>query len=410
MLSYLLIRFLGECIAQLPRSWVLALGKVSGFLLYHLHTEFRKKTLTNLTIVFGKQSPINDLKRLAKGSFYNLATASLEFISFKGNYEQLAKRVRFEGEERVRPLLEAKKGVIFLTAHQANWEIPFLAVTQLFPGIGIGKPIKNRRLYRWVLSVREMHSGKIILPKNALKEGTKALREGKFVGIVGDQAYPSSPYSYPFLGTTAWTSTAPALLAYRTGAPIVFASTRREGKGFVITVSAPIFPDTTQPIKEEIPRLMDESMKIMEKSVANRPSEWLWQHDKWKQQGLDHVKRAFRFAFVLIIFPKERAFWQPLVPLVKAIYPKAFLSFLLPKGSDPIPGAENYFYEKEEDLFLEDYRYQVVLDFYDAKKVRSHFKKLGAFQAVNLDDLRRISKATDTQNVIIKGLCKTNAL
>lgn len=408
MLIYFIVRFLSALLSLLPRSWLLNLGKGGGVLLYHLHREFRKKTLTNLSIAFGNTYPQQELKRIAVDSFQNLAISALEFISLKGTKH--LQRIAYEGSSEAEALLEKKKGVVFLSAHQANWEIPFLAATARFPGIGIGRPIKNKRLYRWVLSIREMHKGRIVMPKNALKEGFKALMGGQFVGIVGDQAYPPSSYSYPFFGTRAWTSTSPALLAYRTNSPLVVASTRREGKGFVINLSSAIYPDLTKPLKEEIPRLMDLAMHELEKSIEKTPGEWLWQHDKWKQQRVDYVKRSFRYAFILVILPPEIEPYLPLIPLLRKIYPTAFLSFLLPAGKRlPCPEATCHYYRSEEDLFLWDYRYQMVLDFYDRKKVRRHYLKLGAFQALNLDKMKKISQATDIKEVILKSLCKPYA-
>ena len=67
--------------------------------------------------------------------------------------------------------------MIFFCGHQANWETLFIAGNKLFKGIAIGKPIKNILLYKWILSIREKTGGKIVDPKNALKEGLKNLRK-----------------------------------------------------------------------------------------------------------------------------------------------------------------------------------------------------------------------------------------
>ncbi len=67
------------------------------------------------------------------------------------------------------------------------------------------------------------------MPKNAIRLGLKALKEGKFLGIVGDQAYPDSSYHFPLFGTRAWTATTPALLAYKSNSPLVVGTTLRVG-------------------------------------------------------------------------------------------------------------------------------------------------------------------------------------
>ena len=126
------------------------------------------------------------------------------------------------------------------------------------PGVAIGRPIKNRYLYGWVQKMRQKFGGIIITPKNALKEGIKALQQGKFLGIVGDQGMPESSFSSSFLGRKAWTSTAPALLAYKSGCPLIVATTVRQNGHYTISYSDPIFPNKEHGAKEEVPRLMQE--------------------------------------------------------------------------------------------------------------------------------------------------------
>ncbi len=281
-------------------------------------------------------------------------------------------------------------GAIFLSAHQSNWEIAFIAMTEYYPGIAIGRPIKNKWLYRWLLSIREMNGGKIVLPKNAIRVSMRSLLKGTFLGIVGDQAYPDSPYSYPLFGTRAWTASTPALLAYKTGCPLIPITTSREHGHYFTRSLPPIWPNQTQPLREEVNRMMDEAMKGLEKSIGEKPEQWMWIHDRWKQGG-NHIKRKYRYGFILIIFPKDPRPYLEILPLFKQIYPRSFLTFYVPKGtsldSTIIKDCEIREYEKENDLFVRDWRFQLVLDFYNCSKLRRHFLKLGAFQVLSLNDM-----------------------
>lgn len=405
MITYILLRILSEFLAVLPRRALFALGNGGGLLLYFFHREFRKKTMTSLSVAFGKTKGEKELKKIARASFQNLCITCLEFISLKKT--KVKKYIEAEGGEEIAELLKKKQGVVFVSAHQANWEIPFLMVTSLFPGIAIGRPIKNKRIYKWILSVRESYGGKIVMPKNALKSGLKALSEGNFIGIVGDQGFPSSSYNYPLFGTRAWTSTAPALLACRANAPLVAAMTRREGLKYVITCSPPIWPNPSEPLKEEVPRLMNEAMRYLEKSIEKRPSEWLWQHDRWKQQKIDHVKREYRYAFILVILPEDPSSLLPHLSLFDEIYPRGFITFLAPEKTSISKNVIHY--KKREDLFLKDWRYQIVFDFYDDPKLRRHYKKLGAFQTLNLKKLEKISGEKEFPEILHKAICKDNA-
>lgn len=381
MLIYFLFRFFGFIISSLPPSILHVFAKQAGIWAYYLHRPFRKKALSNLAIAYGESKSEAERKKIAIDSFQNLMITLLEFFCLKRG--KVAAKI--EQNSEVAALLEKKQGVIFLTGHQANWEIPFLAVTARFPGVAIGRPIKNRRLYRFVLSVREQNGGKIVMPKSAIRQGVRALKEGKFLGIVGDQAFPSSPYSYPLFGTRAWTTSTPALLAYKTNSPIVVGITKRIGNGYEIKGSSPIWPNLDAPLKDEVTRMMDIAMSQLEKSIQELPGQWMWVHDRWKQQEIDHVKRIYRYGFILVILPKDPDL--SLISLLQKIYPRSFLTFYAPKEIS-LSGCIVKYYEKESDLFQRDYRFQLVLDFYGSAQLRRHFRKLGAMKTVELPQNR----------------------
>ena len=44
---------------------------------------------------------------------------------------------------------------------------------------------------------------------------------------------------------------------------------------------------------------------------------------------------------------------------------------------------QTLFYEKQKDILVRDYTYQLVFDFTNSKAVSRHFKSLGAFEVVN---------------------------
>lgn len=388
-LIYCGFRIFGFFISRLPYSLIHFVGRCVGSLAYYFYRPFRKKALANLAIAYGNIKSEKEREKIAKLSFQNLMITLLEFFRFKRSRGHLEEIVTLQDNPRVREVVEQGKGIVFLSAHQANWEVPFLVLTEKYRGVAIGRPIKNRRLYHYVLSVRQMNGGKIVMPKNAIRQGLKALKKGEFLGIVGDQAYPESPYSYPLFGTRAWTASTPALLAYKTGVPLVVGSTKRVHGRYVVSGSDPIWPNLNLPIKDEIPRMMDVAMHQLESSIKERPEQWMWVHDRWKQQGIDHVKRKYRYGFILVVLPPNIEPFLPTISLLKLIYPRSFLTFFVPKGAAlPTTDAEMWTYEKKSDLFVRDWRFQLVLDLYGIEKLRSHFLKLGAFKVLTLKKIK----------------------
>lgn len=407
-LTYLIIRSFGLFVSCFSYSFIHRMGKILGTCAYYCHHSFRKKALTNLAIAFGKTKNEQERKRIAQLSFQNLMITCLEFFRFPRSKGNLSEIVSLEDSHEIEKILNQKKGIIFLSAHQSNWEISFLALTERFRGIAIGRPIKNRRVYKWILSIREMNGGKIVMPKNAIHAGLRALKKGEFLGIVGDQAYPQSPYSYPLFGTRAWTASTPALMAYKTGCPLVAGTTVRKNGRYIVQGSPPIWPNQDQPSKDEVTKMMDEAMKHLEASIAQYPEQWMWIHDRWKQQGIDHVKREYRYGFILITLPPDPTPFLKILPLLRQIYPRSFLTFFVPMGTSiPLSDCDVMEYENENDLFVRDWRFQLLLDFYDSRKLRGHFLKLGVFKALYL---KNMAKKLSLEETIKQKLVKTECL
>lgn len=390
---YYAIRIFLFPVRFLPFKAIHFLGRYLGRLLYNFHHKFRKRALSNLSLAKDLRLNYDEIIEIAKQSFENLTITCLEYAKF-ATISSTKDIIVCKNPQLAQSYIDKGQGIIFFCGHQANWEVLFLDGIQRMPGIAIGRAIKNPFLYQWIIGIREKFGGKIISPQNALKEGLRGLRQGKFLGIVGDQGMPESGYFHNFLGQKAWTSPAPALLAYKTKSPIMVATTKREKGRYFITYSDPIWPDTSKPLEEEMPRMMDEASKIFEKSVLETPGQWLWQHNRFKQEMPRIVYYRYRYDCILIILPKEKEKFKAFLPsvnLFREIYPKAFLTFFvfedyaseLPKNIDTI------FYKDKKDLFLKDLKYKFVINFSGVKALKKHYLKQSAISVVDFNDIKK---------------------
>lgn len=419
---YFLIRFLTAPFGWIPYSWIRAIGKGAGLIAYYAMRDYRKKTWSNLALAKDLSLSKKELIRVAKQSFQNLAINCLEYPKLAAEADH-SQSIRCENPETAAALYAQGKGILFFCGHQANWEVLFLDGTTRMRGIAIGKPVKNQFLYRWVLKIREKKGGKIIAQRNAVKEGLRALRKGIFMGIVGDQGMPGSGYSFPFLGRRAWTSTAPALLAYKTNSPIIFAETRRVSNGYRIRYFDPIWPDLSKPIEEEVVRMMDHCLTLLQESIKKAPGEWLWQHNRWKQQTPQVVFKRFRHDCICVILPKEEAALDALLPhlsTLRQIYPLSFLTLLAPSAFQQkisFEADEIHPYSELRDTLLDDYRFKLLFDFADYQPLRRHYFKRSAFEILTLSDLRRLAaphlpldKKDDLSEILKRALCRSGTL
>ncbi len=386
MLSYLLIRLFTFPLIFLSYRNLHKLGRFLGAIAYHLIPKFRKRALCNLSLTNLNLNE-KELRKVAKESIQNLMITCLEYAKF--DYEKnIAKVAYCDNPEEANTYIEKGKGVIFFCGHQSNWEILFLEGTSRMPGTAIGRPIKNIYLYNWILRIRQKFGGKIITPKTAVKEGLRALKRGSFLGIVGDQGMPDSGFCCPFLGKLAWTSPLPALLAYRTECPLIVATTTRIKGKYKIHYSDPILPNPAASLEEEVDRMMKEALGIFEKSVRKSPGEWLWIHNRWKQQVPGRLKRKFRHESIAIVLDHDYKKMLPYLKVFREIYPTEFITLFVPKDCMAIEDFEVIYYKKLEEVLKSPKHFKLVFNFSENKEISKHFKKQSAFRVSTLKDLK----------------------
>ena len=394
--SFTLILILTWPVRWLPYKAIHQLGKCLGTCAYFLIPKFRKRALSNLALASTLQLSEEQIRRFAKASLQNLMITCLEYAKFDTE-KQIHKVATCVNPEEADRLMKENKPVIFFCGHQSNWEILFLEGTSRMPGVAIGRPIKNTLLYNWVLNIRQKFGGKMIAPQNAIREGLRGLKKGSFLGIVGDQGMPDSGYSSPFFGRNAWTSPIAAMLSHRTGSPIIVATTQRKGGKYFIHYSDPIFPDPSAKAEEEIDRLMKASLLQLEKSIQENPGQWLWSHNRWKQQTPDKLKRLFRHESILIILPQEKERLETILPdlsTFREIYPHEFITLYAPQEhveKISLEGAEIFSYSNESDLLRRDLRFKLVFNLTQFKGIKPHFKNLAAFKVASLEELQQLA-------------------
>lgn len=390
-LCYLAIRAALYPFSCLSYKALGTLGQKMGILLYYLIPKYRKRTLSNLSLASDLIFQEKELHKLAKESLGHLMTTCLEYGKLSSE-KTITHLVSCENPSAAEKILKEGHGIIFLCGHQANWELFFLEGSSRMSGVAIGQPIKNTPLYNWILSIREKFGGKIILPKQAVKEGLRTLKKGMFLGIVGDQGMPESGVRSPFLGRPAFTSPLPAVLSYRTESPIITATMTRKAGKYTIHYSDPLWPNLKEPAEKEIPRLLKEALLPLEESIKANPSEWLWQHNRWKQQLLGKVKKIYRQDSIAVILPKNRELWEKFsldLPIFREIYPTELLCFFTPFPIDQNLQAEEYLYKEYSDVKIRDYRFKLVFNLTEDRSLSKHFLHLSAMKAPQIQDLQK---------------------
>jgi KDO2-lipid IV(A) lauroyltransferase len=194
-------------------------------------------------------------------------------------------RIRIEGLEHLRAVMDRHGRALLLTAHLGNWELlPFACQLTGYRLSVVLRPLDAPWLDRLVLRLRERAEVELIDKRSALRPVVRALARGRMVGVLLDQnAARREGVFVPFFGYPASTSKSLALLALRTETPIVPAFIRRAGDGTHRVVIRPALPwPAEQPLDTALGMLTTRCADAIERAIREAPEQWLWMHDRWR--------------------------------------------------------------------------------------------------------------------------------
>ncbi len=281
-------------LALLPTMPADRLGRLLGRVAHRLMGRRRRIALDNVQQVMAHCPETQawtekglTAEQIVGQVFANLGRSLMEVCRlYHGCGEALIQRVDIRGLEHYDTAKAKGKGVICITGHCGNWELMALSFGYLHGASSVvARKQDNPYLNRMLERVRGRYGNGIIYKKGALREMFVRFRRGETVGILIDQSVlPDEGVLIPFLGRTAWATTAPVALARKCGVPLVPFFMHREGERFVIEIEAEMAltpGDDDAAAQQDSLRLA----KCLERYILNYPSEWYWIHNRWKRAG-----------------------------------------------------------------------------------------------------------------------------
>jgi len=246
-----------------------------------------KTSLTGLRMVFGNRMSEKELRRLNRRVVIHFAQMLFEVPHvFKLNSENLHRYVYFENEAVFAEALARGKGCFILTGHFGNWELMSAAITLRFKtdGIAVARPVDFAPVEQLMLRLRTRFGTEIVPKKKAMKKLLMGARKNKAMGILLDQNVDWYEGVFvPFMGKPACTNKGLALIAMKTGAPVipVFSARQPDGRYRVVFEKEVDLVRTGSKIydTEENTALFN---RIINKYIYWYPEQWFWFHKRWK--------------------------------------------------------------------------------------------------------------------------------
>lgn len=283
-LEYGAVVALRGVLGVLPHAVARGVGAAMGMMFYALDAKHRRVAITNLSQSFPTRSA-PEVRAIARAMFRHFGRLLLEMLKFSTlSPAAMLARVEFEGEERAKLAYAQGRGVLFFTGHFGFWELHAIVHGLQLRPIGVlVRALDNPHLNRMLEEVRGRTGNSVIYRQGAVRRVLKTLAAGEGVAMLIDQHMHSADAIWvDFFGRPAATTSTLAVLALRTGAPVVPVFALPFGKGRYRM----IYEHAVEPPSGEGPEAVREFTQrctdVLEMYVRRNPELWLWMHRRWR--------------------------------------------------------------------------------------------------------------------------------
>jgi len=281
-----------HCMAKrTPLPVLYRIGERLGRLAYRLSRRYRTVAEHNLQMAYGESLSDGERRRLVEQVFIHFAKSLMEFLVADGlSPNDLCRMVTLKGEEHLQWCVQQGKGTLIITAHYGNWEIAARYLTQCKGYVlnVVARDADDSATAVLVNRIREQGGYRVFPRGQAVRAVLQALKRNELVAMLPDQN--AGDVFVPFFGRLAGTVAGPALLALRSGAPIlpVFC-TRQPDNTYLFEMLPPFVVQPSGDKERDVTDTMAHITALIEQQVRKHPSQWLWLHNRWKTRPPEEV-------------------------------------------------------------------------------------------------------------------------
>ena len=201
------------------------------------------------------------------------------------NSDDLNKRVKIVGLEKIEHLRKANQPFMLFLAHQANWDFVIRRINDIYPKFAIiYRKANNPYIDAAILKDRTNKDSVMMIAKGVggAKSIVRAIKDRSSIAMLVDQKM-NDGIEVPFFGLKAMTAPAIAKLSLQYNYPIVPLQIVRIGRtsNFELIIHDPL-PARIGNNAQNCYDTMVEINKIVEGWIRQNPSQWLWFHNRWK--------------------------------------------------------------------------------------------------------------------------------
>ncbi|MEX0992038.1 MAG: phosphatidylinositol mannoside acyltransferase [Actinomycetota bacterium] len=195
------------------------------------------------------------------------------------------RRFRLEGKEHLDRALAAGNGLVGAVPHIGNWDTTGRGLFELgYKIVAVAEALEPPRLLDLFIEHRARLGMKVIPLVKGSGVGRQLadhLKDNYIVCLVADRDLSGSGIEVEMFGATRRMPPGPAMLALRTGAPLLICPLYTTEDGWVMQVNPPLEIERTGDDRADVIAATKEVAKGFERAIAAKPTDWHMFQPAW---------------------------------------------------------------------------------------------------------------------------------
>ena len=273
---YLLYLFAWKLIAVLPEKSAYKLADYVSDRIYKKNGKGIKRLRGNYGRVMPEYSPqkLEELTKLGMRSYLRYWFDTFRLSKWSKN--RIISTTQVIRENLLRDPIQSKQGCIVALPHAGNWD--HAAAYFCSTGItltAVVEKLKPEAIFKKFLAYRQSIGIEAISHKEkTIPILTERLQAGKLIALVADRDMSRNGIEVNFFGKTSKMPSGPAILAIKTGAPLITAYVRYTPGGIEIIFDEIIKPTNSESEEEQIKIITQSMADNFAKRIKENPVDW----------------------------------------------------------------------------------------------------------------------------------------
>jgi lauroyl/myristoyl acyltransferase len=199
--------------------------------------------------------------------------------------EELDRGLTREGFEHVEESLARGVGPMLVLPHLGSWEwcAYWLTRVRKVPVTAVVERVEPPALFDWFVDFRQRIGMEIVpLGPDAGRSIVKAIKQGRVIALLCDRDIGGGGTDVTFFGETTTLPSGPAVLALRTGAPLIPTGVYDQGGGHHHAILRPPIPSERRgSFRDDVARITQAMAYELEGLIRLAPEQWHLLQPNW---------------------------------------------------------------------------------------------------------------------------------